>query len=148
MKRFAEDTGQLSLMPGEGDFFKIIRLYGRSFEIRYGFYEERDRYTPFAEPVPIYPDFIKLPQYTDDGAPFVTAMQSPCPSFDGKRDANSVCEDCSLYRHGDELIGICTCRRNCRGHGNANINANTSVPTCTDETKTINLSTEGGHPYD
>ena len=96
----------------EGDLFKVIVLYGKSFEIRYGFYEECDRYTQHAEPVEIYPNFKVNPQYTDDGIPFVTAMQNPCNHFEGKLDENSVCGDCAFYRHGDELLGICGCFKN------------------------------------
>ncbi|MBR6676774.1 MAG: hypothetical protein IKL24_05535 [Clostridia bacterium] len=98
--------------PKEGDLYKTINLCGKSFEIRYGFYEERDRHSQYAEPIEIYPDFIKAPQYTDDGKPFVTAIQPPCKSFDGKKNVNSVCEDCRYYKHGEELIGICTCPDN------------------------------------
>ena len=98
--------------PKEGDLFKVIRLYGRTFEIRYGFYEEQDRQGRFAEPMEIYPDFIRHPQYTDQGIPFITAIQSPCSHFTGKRDANSTCEECAHYRHCEELIGLCTCPEN------------------------------------
>lgn len=93
--------------PKEGDLFKIIHLYGKTFEIRYGFYEECDRYTLFAEPLALYPNFIKNPQYTDNGIPFVTAIQDPCPHFQGKRDDNCTCGDCVFYQHCDEMIGIC-----------------------------------------
>ena len=84
------DTGQKLVTPREGDLFRIIRTCGKTFEIRYGYYEERDRHTQFAEPVPIYPDFTELPQYTDDGTPFVTAMQNPCESFEGKLAVGNV----------------------------------------------------------
>ncbi len=99
-------------IPKEGELFKIIQLFGKTFEIRYGFYEERDRHTPYAEPIAIYPDFAKEPLHTDDGTPFVTEMQSPCNCFNGKMDVNSVCGDCSHYRRGDELLGTCTCPKN------------------------------------
>lgn len=98
--------------PREGDLFKVIHLYGRTFEIRYGFYEECDRHNQFAEPVEIYPDFFCAPQYTDEGIPFITAIQSPCTHFVGNRDANSTCEDCNHYRHGEELLGTCACPQN------------------------------------
>jgi len=98
--------------PKEGDLFKVINLHGKTFEIRYGFYEECDRHNKYAEPMEIYPDFISEPQYTDDGMPFVTAIQSPCCSFVGKRDENSTCEECLFYKHGDELIGVCILPKN------------------------------------
>ena len=108
------DVEQQTPVPKEGDLFKIIQLYGKTFEIRYGFYEECDRYTRYAEPIEIYPNFIKEPQYTDDGMPFVTAVQTPCNNFCGNKNENSTCEDCFCYQHGDELIGICTCLKNKR----------------------------------
>lgn len=96
-------------VPKEGDLFKIIRLHGMTFEIRYGFYEECDRHTRFAEPIEIYPNFVKHPQYTNDGIPFATAIQIPCNNFSGEMDDNSTCEECSFYQNGEELLGICTC---------------------------------------
>lgn len=106
------DAEQRSAIPKEGELYKIIELYGKTFEIRYGFYEESDRLNRYAEPVEIYPDFIKQPQYTDDGCPFITAIQSPCEHFHGKRDENSTCEECSHYKHCEELLAICTCSEN------------------------------------
>jgi hypothetical protein len=98
--------------PKEGDLYKVIHLHGETFEIRYGFYEECDRNNQFAEPIEIYPDFLQCPRYTTDGAPFVTAIQNPCPYFNGRRTVNSTCEDCSHYQHGEELLGVCACPRN------------------------------------
>lgn len=98
--------------PKEGDLFKIITCHGKTFEIRYGFYEERDRQGRFAEPMAIYPDFMKQPRYTDSGAPFVTAIQNPCEYFDGYQDENSTCEECRYYQHCEELLGICICPEN------------------------------------
>lgn len=106
---FGYDTGQ---SPREGELFKVIRSHGRSFEIRYGFYEERDRHSPFAEPMAIYPDFLAQPDYTDDGMPFVTAIQHPCHRFTREKDENSTCEDCGHYRQCEELIGLCVCPEN------------------------------------
>ena len=106
------DTEQQNSVPKEGDLFKIIRLCGKTFEIRYGFYEECDRHTKYAEPIEIYPDFLKEPQFTDDGFPFVTAVQTPCEYFNGKENENSTCEECAYYQHGEELIGICSCPMN------------------------------------
>ena len=107
-KLFGQDPAPMSA-PKEGDLYKIIRLYGKTFEIRYGFYEECDRHTLFAEPMEIYPDFIKEPRYTEDGIPFATAIQTPCEKFSGEMDDNSTCEECSFYRSGEELLGICIC---------------------------------------
>lgn len=103
--------------PKEGDLFKIIELYGKTFEIRYGFYEERDRYTRFAEPIPCYPDFKAQPQHTDCGMPIVTAIQDVCKHFVGKKDENSTCGDCADYCHHDELLGTCTSPKNKKAAG-------------------------------
>lgn len=106
------DTGRAPQVLKEGDLFKVIKIFGKTFEIRYGFYEESDRHTSFAEPMEIYPDFIKEPQHTDEGVPFVTAIQVPCENFSGSKDENSTCEECAFYEHCEELIGICTCPQN------------------------------------
>ncbi len=111
-KLFASVGENKESPPKEGDLFKIIEIHGKRFEIRYGFYEESDRQSKFAEPIEIYPDFIKEPQYTDEGVPFVTAIQMPCGHFGGKRDENSTCEECSFYQHCEELLGICICPEN------------------------------------
>ncbi len=99
-------------VPMEGALFKIIELEGNRFEIRYGFYNEEDRHSRYAEPVAIYPDFKKNPRYTDAGIPFITAMQPPCEYFDGRLDENSGCGDCNFYQNGEELLGLCNCPRN------------------------------------
>lgn len=95
-------------VPKEGQLAQVIRLKGEIFEIRYGYYEESDRHSRYAEPMELYPDFLKEPRYADDGTPFVTAMQDPCTRFQGHRNENSTCEECGYYRHGKELIGLCT----------------------------------------
>lgn len=109
---FGIDNQQKRDVPREGDVFKVIELHGKTFELRYGFYEESDRYAKWAEPMEIYPDFLKNPQFTAEGVPFVTQMQSPCNHFEGFLDENSGCGDCAFYRHGDELLGTCGCLKN------------------------------------
>lgn len=112
MKLLTNAQPPTATSPKEGDLFKTIFLEGVSFDIRYGFYEDRDRHTQFAEPMPLYPDFTRSPVYTPEGVPFVTAIQDICKHFIGKQDINSVCGDCAAYRHGDELIGTCSCPNN------------------------------------
>ena len=93
----------------DGDLYKIISLFGKSFEIRYGYYEEYERES--GEPIPIYPDFVSCPVHTEEGYPFVTQMQELCEH--GESDfSDAFCADCKHYRHGDDLIGICTCEKN------------------------------------
>lgn len=99
--------GMSNAPPKENDLYNIIELHGRRFEIRYGYYEEIDR---AYEPIPIYPDFIKEPVYTDDGAPFVTLMQNPCESFEPSgRCSDLDCGNCKHMERGEELIAVCRC---------------------------------------
>ncbi len=103
------DTATSGAAHSEGELYKILNIDGCIFEIKYGYYEECDRKNPVVEPMPIYPDFIKNPVYTSDGSPFVTKMQDVCRYYNGKDIVDKECAECEYYRHGDELIGICTC---------------------------------------
>ena len=94
--------------PIEGELFKIVTVQGVSFELRYGFYEDFERESEYSEPIPIYPDFLKDPQYTSGGHPFVTEMQSLC-EYGNSDYSDGYCSDCSHYLKGDDLIGICRC---------------------------------------
>lgn len=100
----------------EGDLYKVVNTFGRTFELRYGYYEECDRQNPLCEPVPLYPDLAKAPIYTVDGAPLVTMMQDACKSFDGKskRTADSSCAECMYFERGEEWFGMCACPSNRR----------------------------------
>lgn len=95
----------------EGELYKTIDLYGSVFHIYYGYYEEIDRKNPQAEPMPIYPDFLKDPQKTNDGFEFVTKMQDACSSYIGEANACPECADCKFFKEGSDLIGVCTCRK-------------------------------------
>jgi hypothetical protein len=77
------DASQAENAPKEGDLYKVVVTFGKSFELRYGFYEERDRQSPLCEPAIIYPDFIKEPLYTENGEPFVTMIQDACVHYKG-----------------------------------------------------------------
>lgn len=92
----------------EGDLYKIIKISNIEFEIRYGYYEEADRYSKYNEPIPIYPDFIKNPQYTEEGFPIVTHMQDKCIYFKGNIKEDS-CYKCVHYKEQEDLMGICNC---------------------------------------
>lgn len=97
----------------EGDLYKVITAYGRSFEIKYGYYEEIDRKNPNVEPMEIYPNFIENPVYSDDGIPFVTAMQVPCKHFKldkGENDEDNTCIHCAHFEPCEELLGVCKCK--------------------------------------
>lgn len=89
----------------EGELYKVIAVHGRSFEIRYGYYEDIDRQH---EPIAIYPDFIKKPIYTDDGIPFATQMQDICEHYSGNA-GEDCCSGCAHFQKSAELLGLCTC---------------------------------------
>ena len=103
----------------EGDLYKVINIFGKIFELRYGYYDENDRNSEFNEVIPIYPDFLKTPKYTDEGRPFVTQMQDVCEFFEGKSNSEE-CINCIHYHHGDDLLGICVCDLNQKLGGNTN----------------------------
>lgn len=93
----------------EGELYKSLTLYGRRFDIYYGYYEDCDRENPLCDPLPVYPDFLKTPLFTEDGEPFVTVTQDACEHFSGAggRTADSTCGDCLHLCTGDGWIGIC-----------------------------------------
>lgn len=95
----------------EGDLYKVVTIYGRTFELRYGYYGECDRRY---EPDVIYPDFIKEPVYTDEGTPFLTMMQNACESYKGEaeRTPDATCIECEYFQRGEEWFGLCTCPKN------------------------------------
>ncbi len=92
----------------EGNLFKILNIYGIRFEIYYGYYEDCERENSLVEPMPIYPDFLKEPQFTSDGLPFVTKMQDACRYYKGNRKNFMECAECEYYENGEDLIGVCT----------------------------------------
>ena len=94
----------------DGDLYKMLNAFGKTFEIRYGYYEDFEKST--GEPIPIYPDFIKAPEYTDDGKLFVTAMQDSCQFARLKTNGFGFCVDCVYYDSGDDFIGTCLCEHN------------------------------------
>ena len=93
----------------EGELYKVVNTFGKTFELRYGYYEECDRQNPLCEPIVIYPNFTKKPVYTDDGVPFVTMMQDACKSYKGeaKRTPDTTCAECKYFDRGEEWFGIC-----------------------------------------
>ena len=109
---FPQDTEPQMSVCQEGDLYKIVNIHGRTFKLYYGYYEDCDRENPAVDPMPIYPDFLKEPQYTDEGFSFVTKMQDACRHYKGKAGKFNDCAECQYYMHGDELLGICTCPKN------------------------------------
>ena len=96
----------------EGELYKTITAFGKTFEIYYGYYEEKDRYSQYNEPMEIYPNFINEPVYTDEGMPFATAMQKQCEHFKGEPDEDNTCYQCAYFEKCEELLGVCNCAEN------------------------------------
>ena len=94
-------------VPSEGALYKIVTTFGKTFELRYGYYGEIDRGEP---PDVIYPDFRAHPVYAESGEPFVTRMQDACRRFRGQgpRTEDSTCAECRHFRRGEEWFGLCT----------------------------------------
>ena len=95
----------------EGELYKTVTAHGKTFELRYGFYEEKDRQNPMCAPSVIYPDFIGVPIYTDEGEPFATMIQDACDKYDGDgpRTTDTTCAECNFFERDEEWIGICKC---------------------------------------
>lgn len=99
----------------EGELYKSVNVYGKIFDLYYGYYEDIDREGPLAEPMPIHPDLKKNPQYTDDGFPIVTKMQNACVFYDGVSEQDVTCGLCNHLEGCEELFGVCRCRANQKG---------------------------------
>lgn len=95
----------------EGDLYKIVKIAGRCFEIRYGYISDGER--AIWDPAPIYPDFLEAPQYTPEGYPFATAYQDICAHFTPKTrvSGENWCADCTFFNKQEECIGICESER-------------------------------------
>lgn len=95
----------------EGELYKVVTTFGKTFELRYGYYGENDGSNQLYV---IYPDFLAEPLYTDSGEPFVTVLQDACKSYRGenKKTPDTTCEECKYFRRGEDWFGICTCKRN------------------------------------
>ena len=102
----------------EGELYREVELYGRTFALYYGYYEECDRQNPLCEPIVIYPDFQKEPVYTDEGEPFVTMMQDVCESYNGNAEptTDTTCAECKYFGHGEEWFGVCKHPKNKRAN--------------------------------
>lgn len=109
----------------EGDLYRVLNVFGRSFELRYGYYDECERFSPVNEVVPIYPNFIESPLYNDEGYPFVTQMQDICEHYEGRNDGED-CHGCMYFCHGEDLIGICSNIRRKKENRQKNTNKITS----------------------
>ena len=94
----------------EGELYGIVNAFGKTFEIYYGYYEEYEKNSKYNEPVPIYPDLKKNPEYDNDGYALVTEMQVACESYFGTEE-NDNCGSCSHFQKGEMLFGLCKKQR-------------------------------------
>ena len=81
-----EEMNKSRVVHEEGELYKVVTVFGKTFELWYGYYEDYERENPTVEPMPIYPNFRKEPLYTDEGTPFVTMMQDACPYYKGEKN--------------------------------------------------------------
>lgn len=98
-------------IPREGDLHSIVIIDSHSFELRYGYCDERDRLT--GEPYILYPDLASEPYFTGDGYRIVAALQPVCEHYslpDGQ-EKEDCCYTCSHYPDQRSEIGICRCER-------------------------------------
>ena len=100
--------------PQEGDLYRVVTTFGKTFELRYGYYDEKDRQSPLCAPAVLYPDFLKTPVFTETGEAFVTLMQDACDFYQGiePRTADTTCADCKHMARGKEWFGVCICFAN------------------------------------
>ena len=99
-------------LPKEGDLYKTVNVQGVLFALQYGYYEECDRQNPLVDPMPIYPNFVKDPQYTLGGTPIITMMQDACERYKGKQTTDVDCGMCEYFQRDEELFGLCACPKN------------------------------------
>jgi len=98
-------------IPREGDLHSIVIIDTHTFELRYGYCDERDRAT--GEPYILYPDLLSEPFYSKDGYRIVAALQSVCDHYtppDGA-EKEDCCYTCRFYPDRQSEIGICRCEK-------------------------------------
>ena len=96
----------------EGELYRVVNVQGTEFELYYGYYEEDDRNNPLVEPMPIYPDLLSEPRYTQGGKRIVTRMQDACENYDGEQDSDEVCGECRRFKRCEALFGVCQTENN------------------------------------
>lgn len=98
------------VLPREGELYKRITVAGHTFELRYGYYEERER--SLCPPVVIFPDLATYPVYCPDGFPLVTQIQDACRHYQcGSDSPEHWCGDCLHFSGEHSEIGICRCKQ-------------------------------------
>lgn len=104
-------------IPREGDLHSVVTIGAHSFELRYGYCDERDRST--GEPYILYPDLLSKPCYTEDGYRIVAALQSICEHYTlpSGLEREDCCYTCDFYPDQQSEIGVCGCEEMRRPSG-------------------------------
>ena len=92
--------------PKEGELYGSFTVFGKTFGIYYGYYEEFERNSAYNDPAPIYPNLKDNPEYDKEGNRIVTEMQVACERYSGPADEDS-CGRCSHFKSGEKLFGLC-----------------------------------------
>lgn len=97
-------------IPKEGDLYKELTIFGNTFRILYGYYEEFEREGKYNEPMPVYPDLSSSPVYTEEGKPIITAIQDACSYYKGSSNSEGDgCSGCQYFKICEDLFGLCEC---------------------------------------
>lgn len=98
-------------IPREGALHSVITIGGHSFELRYGYSDERDRI--LGEPYILYPDLQTNRVYNAEGYRIVAALQSACCHYQPPPggDREDCCYTCRHYPNHRSEIGVCRCEQ-------------------------------------
>ncbi len=96
----------------EGTLYRTLNIEGVILDIFYGYYSEHER--ELWDPTPIFPDLKTERFFTEVGHRLVRADQDVCTEYSPKPKVSGEnwCNDCKHYSHGEEIIGICRCKKN------------------------------------
>ena len=87
---------------------KVINVCGREFRL-FKYYDD-----VLEKKLLNLPDFAEYPEYTDDGNPFVLAIEESCQNWKPYAVNDSAPGDCSgcgwfYLEHPTDSIGVCMC---------------------------------------
>ncbi len=91
----------------EGELYQSLEIAGTTFHIYYGYYSESERSR--WGPAPIYPDFLREPQFSAQGEPYTRADQDICCHYRPKSSVSGEnwCNDCQHFQLHADIIGLC-----------------------------------------
>lgn len=97
------------MIPKEGQPYKTITVGGHAFELKYGYYADRER--ELCPPVVIFPDLNATPLYCGEGYPLVSQIQEICRHYTAANGYDDRwCGGCIYYSSEHREIGICRCK--------------------------------------